>query len=207
MPIPAHLVEPLRLFNEARRKIEKRPFLWDDRLGRAAQELCDWGWTFYLGGGDLTGDDHLDFDGRIRRSGFPMGETPPHDSKPGAGSVGECGAVGQGGASGRFPADPSGWSYPEKDPVALANVMIDILTGGKLPPDEGHVWDFKTSWTHVGIGYKGGLMVLDYGYIPGTPDPAPGPAPVPTPTPAPTPAPVPGPIIIDDGKGWIFHMG
>lgn len=209
MPIPDPLAEPLRFFNLARRKVGKRPLIWDDRLGRAAQELCDWGWKFYLSGGNFTADPHHDFQGRIERSRFPLSMTPPHDSRPGAGTVAECGAVGTGGPSGKYPADAKGYSYPEKTPEALALQLVELLTGGKLPSDEAHVWDFKTSWTHVGIGYKGGLMVLDYGYIAGTPEPSPNPGPEPAPTPSPTPGPipVPGPVVIDDGKGWVFHMG
>jgi hypothetical protein len=52
-----------------------------------------------------------------------------------------------------------------KSPTDHAKNMVWILTESNLSNqwDEGHVRDFRGSWTHIGIGWKEGIFIVDYG--------------------------------------------
>jgi hypothetical protein len=164
--IPDHLAEAFRIIDDAHHAAGKPRFRWDDRLAAIAQDLADWGWSTYTAGGDYTADPHHEFLERGERHGWPSLLIHPPDSKPGIFNRSEDGATGMGGPSGKYPADPSGFSYPPRAAAEHARHNVQILTSGVLPPHEGHVWDFHTSWTHLGLGYKEGMFIMEYGYLP-----------------------------------------
>lgn len=164
----AQIAEAFRIINQGRAAIGKPAFAWSPKLAASAQELADWGWAAYLcGSADITSDPHHDFVGRLERNGVV---------KPGESWVdkaSECGLSGTSfnrGEDGKtYPRDRSGWCYPYRTPVNFArDDVYELGTGpfAKQNPTEKHVADFNGIWTHIGIGWAGGMFVIDYGVAP-----------------------------------------
>jgi hypothetical protein len=189
MPIPSHLVEAFRIFNEGRIKEGLKPFEWHDKLYHSAQELVDWGWDNYINGkADVSADPHHEFLERLDRAGWKYiddnGLMPgPPPGRSGTTSASECGIGGTSVSRGEdgkdYPRDPSGWCHPFMAPESHAKELVQTLTVGITDPNEGHRWDYHAAWTHAALGYKAGMVVVDYGYLPGEPTPDPTPAPEP----------------------------
>jgi hypothetical protein len=170
MSVPSSRLAPaFEMINSARDKIGMPRFLWDDRLYASAQELCEYLWKLYRSGGDATVEAHHDLVGRMERAGWTISMTAPPDARRGIGNYSECQAGGTMPGSREYPPDPSGWAYPPMSTEDSARRLILILLDeqNQLGPDEPHVRDFHSSWTHIGIGHSQGMFALDYGYLPG----------------------------------------
>jgi hypothetical protein len=151
--------------NQGRRQLGKPEFKWSKKLAGSAQELADWGWSSYLtGDADIAADCHHDYVGRLERNQVV---------KQGEGWIGkasECGLSGTTSSVGEdgkvYPPDRSGWHYPYRKAENLAKDTVYSIGTGPFAdrnPTEQHVADFRGDWTHVGIGWAGGMFVIDYG--------------------------------------------
>jgi hypothetical protein len=162
---PAHLAEAFAIINQGRVAIHKPPFKWSNRLTHSAQELAEWSWLHYLKG-DVTvmSDPHHDFQGRLERAGVVAKGQDWWGIASESGAGGDTSTTGEDGK--RYPIDRDGWALPYRSPGnhAKGNIWAYVTSPwAKANPTEGHVADFSGKWTHVGIGWKAGAFVLDYG--------------------------------------------
>lgn len=159
-----NLKKPFEIINQTRKQIGRQPFLWSDKLANSAQNHAEWLWSSYLRGVDITLEGHHGLQERLERSGYlKQGEVW-------ADFASECGALGDSGATGedgkQYPATESGWHYPLRNPIRLTEeLMVAIATGDQVKdnPNEGHIRDFRRKWSHIGLGYKGGIFIIEYG--------------------------------------------
>lgn len=159
-----------KILNEGRAKLGKPPFEWEDRLHAIAQELADHAWAEYQAGRLSQRDAHWQFLERATRHGWTDRlDLHPPDAPRGTGNRGEYGVSGQ--SDGDAPRDLDGWRHPARPVEDLVQDAIDILTGDQLPYNEGHRVDFRIGWTHAAIGYTGGIMIIEYGFLTSDPDP------------------------------------
>lgn len=170
---PPELKQAWDILNEGRARLRVNLFLWHDKLFASANEHVNFLWDLYLRGGDVTMNAHHEFNERLDRAGWTWrlsdGNLLPHpaDARKNIGNASECGPTGQGGRSGKWPADPSGFSYPPASPAYFAKSNVDFFIGefAHQNPTEGHVWDFRAGWTHGAIAYKEGIFVIEYGFV------------------------------------------
>lgn len=164
MNTPLEYIQAMKIINEGRASIGKPPFDWSNQLHLSAQELAEWGWKHYLANDlDVTEHAHFEFTERLVRAGVIV------ENQSWSGIASECGIDGTSDTLGedgvRYPPDPSGWSHPFKSVETHAKGYVYDLTKSNIAKDlnEGHVRDFRGAWTHIGLGYRGGCFVVDYG--------------------------------------------
>jgi hypothetical protein len=176
---PPHLRKAWDILNQGRVAEGCKPFKWHDGLHKSAQELADWGWETYMAGKtDVMDHAHHDLFGRLDRAGWvyqgangrllpgpPPGRFGGFNASE-SGSGGSSSALGEDGRT--YPREKSGWCHPFRTPETHARETVWAYTKGITNPKEGHRWDFHAGYTHAAIGYRMGMFVIDYGYLPET---------------------------------------
>jgi hypothetical protein len=151
---PSHLVEPFAIVNRGRARIGKPSFAWDDTLYKIVQDLVEKAWSLYLAGEFGETDAHWDFIGRGRRHGWTGAR-----AEYGVGGDSACKD-----ASGKvWPRDRDNWCHPPVTATWAADNAVRNLLDRGLPPNEGHVRDFRGPWTHAAIGHHQGMFAIEYG--------------------------------------------
>jgi hypothetical protein len=130
------------------------PFAWDDTLYKIVQDLVEKAWSLYLAGEFGETDAHWDFIGRGRRHGWTGAR-----AEYGVGGDSACKD-----ASGKvWPRDRDNWCHPPVTATWAADNAVRNLLDRGLPPNEGHVRDFRGPWTHAAIGHHEGMFAIEYG--------------------------------------------
>jgi hypothetical protein len=154
-----------KILNEGRARLGRPAFAWEERLHAIAQELADRSWSRYQEGRLSSRDAHWEFLERGARHGWvDRLDVHPSDAPRGSGNRGEYGVSGQ--SDGDAPRDRSGWRHPIRPVDDLVRDAVALLTGDRLPYNEGHRVDFRISWTHAAIGHAGGILIIEYGFLP-----------------------------------------
>jgi hypothetical protein len=159
--VPTHLAGAWKIINEGRQRVGARSLAWDSRLAAMAQDMADWAQLNRNAGRDYLADAHHGFVDRAIRHGWPWSD-PDGRMRRGPPDVGganwsECGAIGGGGTH-----------YPVMSAEEHARDVVNTLTSGQLPRDEGHVRDFHGGFNLGGLGLSADrrFFIIEYGYIP-----------------------------------------
>lgn len=168
---PADLKPAFDMLNRSRTNMGLSAFVWDDRLYKSAQELCERSWARYLAGqySGGSGDAHWDLDGRLLRAGWPIfgPDGNPLPAPRGARNrnmnYSEC--SGSGASAPGWPTDRDGWCHA---PQNASDWMAETVNFFETYPDRNgpHILDFRTGYNRVGIGHYLGFTAIEYGYIP-----------------------------------------
>ena len=153
----------LEIANQGRARVGMPSYVWDDRLGRSAQ---DWAEAGAAGKVDFKGGHyHAGSYERITATGFPVRvEQVAHRDglrRPKYYNISEDMLIG---------LDPSRSSDAPEEQVRR-NVRFLVEDVARWGPYEGHIFDFRCYYDRIGIGQSGGVVVFQYGRV------APGPGP------------------------------
>lgn len=167
---PDNLKPAFESLNRARANLGLPAFVWDDRLYRSAQELCEWSWARYRAGQYSGLDSHWDLEGRLTRAGWPVDRPDgwplpgPRGARQTIVNYAECGSGGSTTCYGWMP-DRDGWCHAPQDPDDWMAETVHFF-GTYHGKNEPHTLDFEAGYNRVGIGHCYGFTAIEYGYLP-----------------------------------------